>query len=410
VIGYTTIETSWLSQPGDKMKFHDVITSVQKEATKLKGNGVQILIALGHAGIRMDKQIAKEVTDIDVVVGGHTNTFLYTGEAPSNNVAEDIYPITMMANDGSKTLVVQDFEYGKYLGRLNIKFNDGGELISWNGNPVLLDNKIEEDAGMVALVTEMLKPIEAQKNASIGRSMVALEGFRSVCRYGECNLGNLITDGILKMNQRYPDESEWAFVSIALYNSGGIRSSIVKNITETITMEDLTNVLPFGNTADIIEITGDILKEAFEHSVSRYEEEKGQFLQQSGARVVYDITKPVGQRVIELKVLCTKCRVPKYELVEDSKTYKIMTAGYLANGGDGYEMFKRNLKHHTGDVVRTLIVDYIKRESPLTKGVDERIRFVTSKDPCASSSITLKSPIYIHFIALVLSCWYRLSY
>ena len=40
---------------------------------------MNILIALGHSGFQKDLEIAENVPDIDVVVGGHTNTFLYTG-------------------------------------------------------------------------------------------------------------------------------------------------------------------------------------------------------------------------------------------------------------------------------------------------------------------------------------------
>ena len=46
----------------------------------LKRSGINIIIALGHAGIEIDKKIAKEVDDIDIVIGGHTNTFLYSGQ------------------------------------------------------------------------------------------------------------------------------------------------------------------------------------------------------------------------------------------------------------------------------------------------------------------------------------------
>ena len=46
----------------------------------MKRNGINIVLALGHAGIEMDRKIAKEVDDIDIVIGGHTNTFLYSGQ------------------------------------------------------------------------------------------------------------------------------------------------------------------------------------------------------------------------------------------------------------------------------------------------------------------------------------------
>ena len=50
---------------------------------ELKQQNINKIIAVGHAGIEMDKRIAKEVDGVDIVVGGHTNTFLYTGTIKS---------------------------------------------------------------------------------------------------------------------------------------------------------------------------------------------------------------------------------------------------------------------------------------------------------------------------------------
>lgn len=61
------------------LKFDDEVTSIRAEVTNLQGQGVNKIIALGHAGFSVDKRIAREVAGVDVVVGGHTNTFLYTG-------------------------------------------------------------------------------------------------------------------------------------------------------------------------------------------------------------------------------------------------------------------------------------------------------------------------------------------
>jgi hypothetical protein len=56
------------------------ISSVREEAERLKSQeGVEILIALGHSGYELDVKLAAEVADIDVVVGGHSHTFLWTG-------------------------------------------------------------------------------------------------------------------------------------------------------------------------------------------------------------------------------------------------------------------------------------------------------------------------------------------
>lgn len=60
--------------------FNDEIQSVQEQVNLLKSQGVTKIIALGHAGINVDKAIAEQVTDVDIVVGGHTDTFMYTGK------------------------------------------------------------------------------------------------------------------------------------------------------------------------------------------------------------------------------------------------------------------------------------------------------------------------------------------
>ena len=54
--------------------------SVRAEAQRLQAEGVDILIALGHSGYELDQQLAEEVEEIDVVVGGHSHTFLWTGK------------------------------------------------------------------------------------------------------------------------------------------------------------------------------------------------------------------------------------------------------------------------------------------------------------------------------------------
>ena len=117
----------------------DEIESVNKEAKKLKAEGVKIIIALGHSGFTIDQKIAREVPDIDVVVGGHSNTFLFTGsDYPSIEKPVGPYPTIVKQPNGKKVPVVQAYAYSKYLGYLNLTFNSNGDLISYEGKPILL--------------------------------------------------------------------------------------------------------------------------------------------------------------------------------------------------------------------------------------------------------------------------------
>ncbi len=62
------------------VQFLDIIDEVQSEVDVLLEQGVNKIIALGHAGIDKDMEIATKVRGVDIVVGGHSDTFLYTGK------------------------------------------------------------------------------------------------------------------------------------------------------------------------------------------------------------------------------------------------------------------------------------------------------------------------------------------
>lgn len=67
-----------LSSTG-KLKFLNEVDTVNDEAQRLKEKGVNIIIVLSHCGLDVDRIMAAKCPLIDVIVGGHSHTFLYTG-------------------------------------------------------------------------------------------------------------------------------------------------------------------------------------------------------------------------------------------------------------------------------------------------------------------------------------------
>ena len=66
--------------PGPTVSFHDEIDTVKREAKLLKEQGVQVIIGLSHSGYRLDQRVAAEIPEIDVIVGGHSHTFLFNSK------------------------------------------------------------------------------------------------------------------------------------------------------------------------------------------------------------------------------------------------------------------------------------------------------------------------------------------
>ena len=67
--------------------------------------------------------------------------------------------------------------------------------------------------------------------------------------------------------------------------------------------------------------------------------------------IVYDVSLPVGSRVVRLQARCVACRVPILEDVQDEEIYKVAMPSFIANGGDGYAVVRdQKVQHHlTGE-------------------------------------------------------------
>ncbi|KAK0153344.1 5'-nucleotidase [Merluccius polli] len=423
VVGYTTAETPLLSQPGPHLQFLDEVAALRVQVDKLTSMGVNKIIALGHAGFDVDKDIAKRVKGVDVVIGGHSNTFLYTGTAPSSEKPEGTYPYMVRSDDGRDVPVVQAFAFGKYLGNLKVTFDKAGNVIKAAGNPILLDSSIAQDPVVLADVNNWKQNLSHFSTQIVGHTLVYLSG-DSDCRSRECNLGNLICTAMIDNNIKHSDDVQWNHVGLCMINSGAIRTSIdERSENGTISMEDIMLVLPFGGTFDMILVKGSTLKKAFERSVHRYGSKRGEFLQigvtinerrpafaprrrlyekgvrngkvktlrpPAGIHVVYDVSRPVGQRVASLALLCTECRVPRYEPLHPDQEYKVVVTSYIAAGGDGYGMLRdERLKHDTGDMDISVVSKYIMGQKRVYPPVDGRIRFTSSALRCLASSSVL---------------------
>lgn len=301
------------------------------------------------------------------------HTFLYTGSVPDVEVSEGEYPTWITQENGKRVPVVQTYAFTKYLGNLELEFNDEGNLVQLDGKPILLDSSIAEDAEVLRL-TDRYRPKVAKIGADvIGTTSVFLDG---ICRRQECNLGNLITDSMLAFGSSYGNFSNsCSNPLLAIMEGGGIRGSISydKYSFGQIAMEDVEMVVPFKNKIAIVEMSGKTMREVLEHSVHLYTngEKRGEFLQVSeNLQVTYDMSKPsLGGRVEKVKVSCADT----FEDLDDDKTYKVVMTEYLANGGDGYDILKEQAAEKTEALDIYVLLKYFKEKSPVSPMVEGRI-------------------------------------
>ena len=403
VIGYVTPETAFTSNPPSELKFLDELEQVTEEVRKLTNQGVNIIIALGHSGYKKDKEIAQTVPGIDIVVGAHSHSFLFTetdeDKNPSNNEIRGPYPTVVTNIEGKKVLVVQAFAFTKYLGHIKLNFTDDGLITNWQGMPILLDNNFEKDE----IITNALAPWKNQLDQITRKIVAETRVVLSKSREVETNLGNLLTDAMVFAYKNKTNADGFKFKR-AILNSGGIRTSI--NIGN-ITIGDVLTVLPFEHTFDTLSVSGKDLKEAFEHSVSGFgadgTNDEGRFLQVSGFKLTFDVSKQIGSRVRRVQTICVECDEDIYEDLDNEKMYPVITTNYVANGGDGFTSISENKNHYEiGELDTDSLQEYLIFHSPVQPEIEERISFNSAQAFSSRSSSAWPEFFLFNFLSFFL--------
>ncbi len=354
LIGLTPEDTDELASPGPNVVFSDPVPAVQAQVDKLTADGINKIIVLSHSGYGVDQRVARETTGVDVIVGGHSNTYL------SNTSDKAVGPYPTVVNG---VQIVQAYAYGKFLGELNVTFDDDGNVVEAVGEPLIMDNTVTEDQAAVDRIAELAKPLDEIRNKVVASAAAAIEGDRSICRVQECEMGNLVADAMLA---RVADQG----VQIAIANSGGLRASIDAG---DVTMGEVLTVLPFQNTLSTFEISGQGIIDALENGVSQVEDVKGRFPQVAGLKFTWDSSvAPNEGRVSDVMVAEGGSYVP----IDPSKPYLVVTNNYVRNGGDGYKMFTGDDKnaYDFGPDLADVTAEYLAEHAPYTPYLDGRIQ------------------------------------
>ncbi|MFQ1698954.1 bifunctional metallophosphatase/5'-nucleotidase [Loktanella agnita] len=346
IVSALAVDTVETSSPSAAVIFTDEIESLSADVATLEAEGVNKIIALTHVGVTKDQQIAAAVDGLDAVVGGHSHTRF-------SNTEEGAMAYPTMVGD---VPVVQAYAYSKYVGHLTLVFDDDGNVTSATGDTILLDASVEEDADTVARVAELAGPIEEMKTRIVAETTAPIEGDRTVCRAGECQMGTLVADAMLA---RVKDQG----VEIAIQNGGGVRASIDAG---EVTMGEVLTVLPFQNTLSTFEVTGEAIVAALENGVSQLEEGAGRFPQVAGMTFAIDPAAEAGSRISDVMVGDAP--------IDPAKVYGVVSNNYVRNGGDGYAMFvDANNAYDFGPDVADVLAEYIAANSPFAPYTDGRI-------------------------------------
>lgn len=228
---------------GGAVVFPDPIESAREVVALLRETEkVDVVIALSHGGVEKDKdgnfttgedvRLPEAVPGIDVVIGGHSHTFLQE-------------PILVNGH----TPVVQTGLEGKNLGELVISI-DGDTLQVDSYRLLPIDDSIAGDHAVAEQIEELKKPVSAAVFASRGYSIdqpLAITPQDLANTFtdieGGTILANLVTDALRKATH----------ADIGFTANGMMRAPLLRGKTGVLTVYDVFAVAPLG--AGIVDMT-----------------------------------------------------------------------------------------------------------------------------------------------------------
>lgn len=296
---------------------------LQKVVDKARREGATIVSLLSHNGMDIDLKLAKRVTGIDIILGGHTH---------------DAVPIAIEVNNSSGiTLVANSGTSGKFLSVIDMDVRDGKlQDYRYKLLPVF-SNYLEPDKKMAAYIESVRAPYREKLGEELAVSHDVLY------RRGTFNgtFDQIIVDALLETQ-----DAEIAF-------SPGFRWGTCVIPGEPITMENLMNQTSLTypqirrNTltgAKIKEVLEDIADNRF--NPDPYMQQGGDMVRVGGLHYSIDPNENQGHRIQDLELNGKK--------LESNKRYSVASWASMTK--------------HDGPAIWDVVAEYLRQKKVIRIG------------------------------------------
>lgn len=383
ILGLTTPGVpNWDNPPNYAgLEFHEPVAEARKWVPILRGQEkADVVVIAMHMGLEEDLRtgevnpgqvpheneaiaIAKEVPGVDVIFMGHTH--------------RDVPAVYI-----NGVLLTQANHWGRHLARADLylqKAGSGWRMYAKSARTIPSDDRVEPDPEIVKLAEPYDHETQGWLSRVIGNSSQELTAREARFR----------DTAILDLIQKVQLEAGKADVSmVASFNAD---ARIAKG---PVSVRDIAGLYVYENTLAVLEVTGQQLKDALEHSAKYYKpyvpgkpltdliDEKipaYNFDIAEGVTYELDISKPIGQRIQNLRF--------HGQPLSPTKKLRLATNNYRVNGGGGYTMYKNApVVYRSSEEIRELIIDWVERNKTIPVAPNNNWRIIPVNDASASRS------------------------
>ena len=330
----------------------DTIKGIQSEVDDLKKQNIKHVFLLSHVGHLGDRTIAENTEGIDVIIGGHSHTYV-DGIKPGENL--------FLSKSNEPVLITNAEKDGNYYGKAELVFDKKGVLVGASNN----------------LYETSVRP----------KNLIYKKIFDDIM--GEPEKLGTIRSALPCPKHRLKEENPHAnFVSDAIRNElkvdiGIVNAGNIRNVFEpgTIDTSDTKSISPFGDGMAITTINEKDLVEGMKMGAKSVVDDNGKPGLFYASGLVYSVKKSTGE-ILDMTYTDKNGKERKIDVnnPDPNKIYRIAADDYVLRGGDGITPFNQ-LDHAEKQFDFSedkLIADYIKHHNnkPIDINITGRINIV----------------------------------
>ncbi len=313
--------------PTSGLIFDDIVESSKEIVNEIKKNeNVDLIIALSHSGTNSDSKssedeiLAKEVPEIDVIISGHSHTYMDN-------------PILI-----GDTAVVSAGEYGRFVGNLKLSKKENNRWKVDQFTPIPVDESIEPDPDLQKTIDHYRESLNSyiqlfgfdSYDQIIARNPYPFDSVQALYKDPVDNpLGNLISDSYVYEIKKVEGEN-YIPVDVAIVPVGIVRSTLNQG---DIHVRDAYEILSLGIGEDGISgyplisvyLTGAELRMVAEIDASLSDLMSGNKLYWSGLYSEFNPHRMILNRVVDVKLIG---EVGSLKDLDDKKLYRVVAGLY----------------------------------------------------------------------------------
>ncbi len=256
------------------LTFSDPLTKAQELSDMLRPTN-DVVVALTHIGFTenpasvevdasVDTNMAKTVTGLDTIIGGHSHT------NPATGFGDYKYLPTIVPDPNNKPVLINHaYRYNNTLGEIVLgmraKAEGGYEVASRTGRYLSVTMSTLEDAATKAIIDPYVTALAAYNDKVIGQTTVPIDALQAFTQ--ETNGANLQADAAV-----YELEDKNG-IPVDFHLSGAMTNKAVATAGPypvTLKVADMFSLMPYENSLVVLNMNGPQLKAVLERAYRNY--------------------------------------------------------------------------------------------------------------------------------------------